>query len=98
MIYNQGLLKSIQSYSEELQNLLDPRTEVHQRLVQRGMMLFREQNVYNVKFSHKKMVGNVRDVSTVAVELYFDEMERNTCSCPEAGICRHQLAPFFLRF
>ncbi|GIN57225.1 SWIM zinc finger family protein [Lederbergia ruris] len=95
MIYNQGLLKSIQSYSEELQNLLDPRTEVHQRLVQRGMMLFREQNVYNVKFSHKKMVGHVRDVTTVFVELYFKQMERNTCSCPEEGICRHQLALFF---
>ncbi|MCJ7840603.1 SWIM zinc finger domain-containing protein [Lederbergia sp. NSJ-179] len=95
MIYNQGLLKAIQSYSEELKNLLDPRVEGHQKLVQRGMMLFREQNVYNVKFSHKKMVGNVRDVSTVYVELYFDQPKHNTCSCPEEGICRHQIALFF---
>ncbi|MBS4204751.1 hypothetical protein [Lederbergia citrea] len=94
-MYNKQLLNSLQSYSEELQDILDPRSEVHQKLVQKGMILFRQQLVYGVKFSNGKVEAKVRDVSPVHVELFFEHMGNNTCTCPEEGMCRHQTALFF---
>lgn len=95
MINNQQLRQAIEFYSEELQSLLDPRIEEHQKLVQKGLVLFRGQHVTGVKFSHKKMVGTVRDVTPVQVELFFEQLSANRCSCPEEGMCRHQVALFF---
>ncbi|MCJ8007950.1 SWIM zinc finger domain-containing protein [Lederbergia wuyishanensis] len=94
-MYNQPLLSNIQSYSLELKSLLDPRSEVHEKLIQKGMILFRQQLVYGVKFSNEKVEAKVQDVTPVNVELFFDHPSNSTCTCPEQGICRHQMALFF---
>ncbi|MBS4200670.1 hypothetical protein KHA93_13610 [Bacillus sp. FJAT-49732] len=94
-MYNQPLLSNIQSYSQELKSLLDPRSEVHEKLIQKGMILFRQQLVYGVKFSNEKVEAKVQDVTPVNVELSFDHPSNSTCTCPEQGICRHQMALFF---
>ncbi|CAM4164337.1 hypothetical protein [Lederbergia lenta] len=94
-MYNRQLLDHIKLYSEELQSTLDPRTDTHQKLVQKGMILFRQQLVYGVKFSNGKVEAKVRDVTPVSVELVFENLADSNCSCPIPGICRHQLALFF---
>ncbi|MBO1004758.1 SWIM zinc finger family protein [Pseudogracilibacillus auburnensis] len=94
-MYNRQLLQQIHSYSSELQRMLDARSDAHQKLIQKGMMLFRHQHVYSMKFSNGKVEARVRDVSDVQVELFFEQMDADTCSCPEEGICRHQIAVFF---
>ncbi|MBW8350304.1 hypothetical protein K0H71_12730 [Bacillus sp. IITD106] len=94
-MYNQQLLQHIQSYSQELKSLLDPRSEVHEKLIQKGMILFRQQLVYGVKFSNEKVEAKVQDVTPVNVELVFSHPSNSTCTCPEEGICRHQVALFF---
>ncbi|MBS4218936.1 hypothetical protein KHA96_11480 [Bacillus sp. FJAT-49711] len=94
-MYNQQLLTNIKSYSQELKGLLDPRSEVHEKLIQKGMILFRQQLVYGVKFSNEKVDAKVQDVTPVNVELVFEHPSLSTCTCPEQGICRHQVALFF---
>ncbi|MEK3888483.1 SWIM zinc finger family protein [Bacillus sp. FSL K6-3431] len=94
-MYNRQLLDHIKLYSEELQSILDPRTDAHQKLVQKGMILFRQQLVYGVKFSNGKVEAKVRDVTPVKVELVFENMVDSTCTCPTPNICKHQIALFF---
>lgn len=94
-MYNRQLLEQIELLSTELKRMLDPRNDVHEKLIQKGMMLFRHQHVYSLKFSNGKVEAKVRDVSAVHVELYFYESEKNTCTCPDQSICRHQIAVFF---
>ena len=94
-MYNSELQNNIKLYSEELQSNLDPRSDSHQKLVQKGLILFRQQHIYGVKFSAEKVEAKVRDVTPVQVELYFEQTSEDRCTCPETGICRHQIAVFF---
>ncbi|MFK4998757.1 SWIM zinc finger domain-containing protein [Bacillus sp. N9] len=94
-MYNKQLQQHIKLYSEELQSILDPRADAHQKLVQKGMILFRQQLVHNVTFSNEKVEAKVRDVSPVVVELYFKNIAEGSCSCPIEGICKHKIALFF---
>lgn len=95
MILNPHLQKAIQLYSDDMQLFLNPADEDDQRIVQKGLILFLQQYVTGIRFSHKKMVGTVMDVVPAQVELFYDDPTKGTCSCPEQGICRHQLALFF---
>ena len=92
-MYNSELQHSIKLYSDELQNNLDPRSDAHQKLVQKGLILFRQQLVNGVLF--EKVEAKVRDVTSAQVELYFESNVEDRCTCPEQGICRHQIAVFF---
>lgn len=94
-MYNQQLLQFIKSYSDELQNILDPNNEAQQKLVQKGLILYRQQLVSSIKFANGKVSARVQDVTPVHVELFFEHPTDSHCSCPEQGICRHQTALFF---
>lgn len=93
-MYNRQLLEHIQIYSKELQRILDPRSDAHQKLVQKGMILFRQQLVYGVKFSNGKVEAKVRDVTPVTVELIFEDLAESSCTCPVPNICKHKIALF----
>lgn len=79
---------------EELQKTLDPNNENHQKLIQKGLLLYRQQLVYQKKTSQSAITAKVQDVTPVEVVLHND-LNSSHCSCPIEGICRHQLALFF---
>ncbi|QQZ09188.1 SWIM zinc finger family protein [Heyndrickxia vini] len=87
--------KEIKQYGEQLQVLLDPASDIHQKLVQKGLLLYRQQLVYNKKISPTEIVGKVQDVTPVQVTLKLENPASSHCTCPKEGICRHQLALFF---
>ena len=95
-IMNDELLRhQIKLYGEELKEILNPENETDQRLVQRGLLLFRQQLVYQIRYLDDRVAAKVQDVTPVDVELVFDSPETNVCSCPDQHVCRHQLALFF---
>ncbi|PKR83186.1 SWIM zinc finger family protein [Heyndrickxia camelliae] len=83
------------AYADKLQTYLDPTSETHQRLVQKGLLLFRQQLVSKKNFSSPLLSAKVQDVTSVQVTLNLENPEDNYCSCPQEGICRHQMALFF---
>ncbi|MGE8207074.1 SWIM zinc finger family protein [Heyndrickxia sp. NPDC080065] len=87
--------EDIKQFSDQLQKLLDPTNEIHQKLVQKGLLLYRQQLVYNKKTSQTGVSGKVQDVTPVQVALEWSDPSASQCSCPHQGICRHQLALFF---
>jgi hypothetical protein len=87
--------EQLNHYADKLQTDLDPTSETHQKLVQKGLLLFRQQLVYQKIISHHTITAKVQDVTPVHVTLDLEHPENNDCSCPYNGICRHQLALFF---
>lgn len=94
-MYTEQLQEQIKSYSKELQSVLNPRTDYHQKLVQKGIFLYRQQLVSGIKYSEQKIEARVRDVTPVRVEITFNELTNSECTCPATEICRHQIALFF---
>ncbi len=93
-MYNSELQNNIKLYSEELQSNLDPRSDSHQKLVQKGLILFRQQHVYGVKFSADKVEAKVRDVTPVQVELYFEQRQRTVALVRKQGFAATKLRCF----
>lgn len=97
------MVTTIDEYSAELLNqaardlkgLLRPEVEEHARLVQKGLMLFRQRLVYQLRFEGDFATAQVQDVTPVSVRLALDDMAASTCSCPFDGFCRHEMAVFF---
>lgn len=87
--------KHIKAYGESLQDRLDPGNDIHQKLVQKGLLLFRQKLVYHMSLSEDRAEAKVQDVTPVEVILPFHEVDAESCTCPEPGICRHKLAVFF---
>lgn len=85
----------LQAYAEKLQTYLDPTSDTHQKLVQKGLLLYRQQLVSKKNFSSPIFTAKVQDVTPVQVMLDLENPENNHCSCPQEGICRHQMALFF---
>ncbi|OCA82442.1 hypothetical protein A8F94_21305 [Bacillus sp. FJAT-27225] len=84
--------------SEKLRDMLSPHSEEDARLMQKGMMLYRQGMVSQLRMDEETVTATVQDVVPVRVtlELLFPEM--NECSCPGHGLCRHQLAVFFTAY
>ncbi|GIN86536.1 hypothetical protein J6TS2_29220 [Heyndrickxia sporothermodurans] len=85
----------IKQYSDQLKQLLDCTSDIHLKLVQKGLLLYRQQLVYNKKTSLTTITAKVQDVTPVQVTLELTNPAASRCSCPLDGICRHQLALFF---
>ncbi|MFY4775190.1 SWIM zinc finger family protein [Metabacillus sp. RGM 3146] len=78
----------------QLQKILSPNDEDHRNLVKKGMILYRQGSVFNVKSSPSIVTAKVQDVTPVSCELDLDFIQTSTCSCPNDGLCRHLLALF----
>ncbi|WP_318506943.1 SWIM zinc finger family protein [Bacillus sp. T3] len=81
--------------ARDLKGLLRPEVEEHSKLVQKGLMLFRQRLVYQLRFEGDFVTAQVQDVTPVSVRLSLDDMVASTCSCPFDGFCRHKMAVFF---
>ncbi|QED49688.1 SWIM zinc finger family protein [Cytobacillus dafuensis] len=88
-------LEPLEFAAKELMGLLRADVEEDERLVQKGLLLFRQRLVYQVRFDGDKITAAVQDVTPVKVQLNLDFIHLSECSCPADGFCRHQLAVFF---
>ncbi|UAL52087.1 SWIM zinc finger family protein [Metabacillus dongyingensis] len=79
---------------EELQDQLSPELEDDRNLVKKGLMLYRQSSVYNVKIDGHTVSANVQDVTPVRVVLELDFFTMSSCSCPADFPCRHVMASF----
>lgn len=85
----------LQGAADNLKTILWPEKEEDVKLVQKGLLLYRQRLVSRVRFEDDKVIASVQDVTGVSVELDLNFIQTSTCSCPAEGICRHQLAVFF---
>lgn len=78
-----------------LKRLLRPESEEDARIVQKGLMLYRQGLVHHVKFIGGSVWATVQDVTPVRVYVSLSDPEDSTCTCPAFGFCRHRMAAFF---
>lgn len=88
-------VEPLQFAAKELMGLLRPYNEEDERIVQKGLLLFRQRQVYQVRFEADKITATVQDVTPAKVILNLDFIQLSECSCPAEGFCRHELAVFF---
>lgn len=84
--------------SERLQDMLSPHSEEDARLIQKGMLLYRQGLVSQLRIDEETITAAVQDVMPVRVQLELLFFEMSECSCPARGICRHQIAVFFAAY
>ncbi len=87
-------LEPLEFAANELKGLLRAENDEHARLVQKGLMLFRQGLVYQLRFESDKVLAAVQDVTPAKVELDLEYIHLSECSCPAEGFCRHQVAVF----
>lgn len=92
-------------YKEQLQQIakkwfetLQPDVAEDARLVQKGMLLYRQRQVYQLKLEGGYLFGSVQDVTPVKVKIHLSHLSRSECTCPAHGYCRHQLAVFLTAY
>lgn len=85
----------LQAAAQDLKAILWSEREEDAKLVQKGLLLYRQGLVYKVRLENDNVMASVQDVTPVQVELNLHFIQTSECSCPAEGICRHQLAVFF---
>ncbi|MEH7106473.1 SWIM zinc finger family protein [Bacillus sp. JJ1764] len=68
------------------------------RLVQKGLMLYRQGMVSQLRMSNGEITATVQDVAPVKVSLDPESWLLSECSCPADYICRHKMAVFFAAY
>jgi hypothetical protein len=84
--------------AEEMRTRLQPDSDEDAKLVQKGMLLYRQGLVNQLKFESDQVYATVQDVTPVKVRLDLTFFDTSDCSCPNFGICRHRLAVFFAAY
>ncbi|AEP00684.1 SWIM zinc finger family protein [Weizmannia coagulans] len=85
----------LNDYAKKLQNHLQPERDSHQKLVQKGLLLYRQHLVHDKRISGRFLRGKVQDVTPVDCGLDLFDPLFFDCSCPHDGFCRHLMALFF---
>lgn len=88
-------LEPLEVAAKRIAESLNPNQPEDQSLVQKGLILYRQGLVKNVRFEQSTIKAVVLDVTRVNVELNLDDFSFSTCSCPAEEYCRHQMAVFF---
>ncbi|MBU8881097.1 SWIM zinc finger family protein [Bacillus sp. FJAT-29790] len=88
-------VEPLQFAAQDLLGLLRAESGEDERLVQIGLMLFRQRLVYQIRFDGDRISAIVQDVTPAKVHLDLEFIHLSECSCPADGFCRHQLAVFF---
>lgn len=78
-----------------MQDLLDANNPQTQRMVEKGLLLYRQSFVSQVKLEDESANAIVQDVVPVKVHLDFMDILFSSCTCHADELCRHQLALFF---
>jgi hypothetical protein len=81
--------------ARNMKGLLRPENDDDAKLVQKGLLLYRQGLVSGLRFSGDDVTASVQDVTPAHVKLDLTFLEVSECSCPVDGFCRHQLAVFF---
>ncbi len=85
-------------FSEKLRDMIRFDNEVDRTLIKKGLNLYRQGSVYNVKFNGQTLEGRVQDVTPCDVALDLDTLEMSQCTCPDPSFCRHRMALFFYMY
>ncbi|WP_174734301.1 SWIM zinc finger family protein [Mesobacillus harenae] len=85
----------LQAAAEKLSQMLQPENESDVRLVQKGLMLYRQGVVSFARIDGDMLKAGVQDVTPVAASINLHNPEDSRCSCPGEAFCRHRLAAFF---
>jgi hypothetical protein len=88
-------LEPLNFCSENFKRLLDADNPHVQKIVEKGLLLYRQGFVSQVKIDNNSLTGIVQDVTPVKVTLDLTFIQDSSCSCFGDGFCRHQLALFF---
>lgn len=88
-------LEPVNFCAENLMDLLDANDPQMKKIVEKGLLLYRQSFVYQVKFSNELVTGMIQDVTPVRATLDLDYVQQSSCTCHAEGFCRHQLALFF---
>lgn len=79
----------------KLNTMLKAEVEEDARLVQKGLMLYRQGTVHHLKYMVKSIWATVQDVTPVRVYINVSDPQESSCTCPANSFCRHRLAAFF---
>lgn len=85
----------LQAAADNLKTILWSEKEEDVKLVQKGLLLYRQRLVSKIRLEDDNIIASVQDVTRVNVELNLNFIQTSTCSCPADGMCRHQIAVFF---
>lgn len=88
----------IELLAEEIKDLLHPHAADDVKLVQKGLMLYRQGMVKQLQIWNDQITAMVQDVTPVYVKLNFSSLSFSSCTCPIDGLCRHQMAVFFASY
>lgn len=93
-------MEYVRELGDELKQLLNPNVPEDARLVQKGLMLYRQGMVSQLQISEAEISATVQDVTPVKTVLDPLILALGDCSCPkeDLGLCRHQLAVFFAAY
>ena len=91
----ESYLEPLQWFSEQLKGSLVPDSEADAQVIQKGLILYRQGGVSQLKLEKDGISAVVQDVIKVNVRLDLNILYLSECSCPADGLCRHQLAVFF---
>ncbi len=88
----------IELLAEEIKDLLHPHDADDVKLVQKGLMLYRQGLVKQLQIWNNQITAMVQDVTPCHVKLNFAFLASSQCTCPHEGLCRHQMAVFFAAY
>lgn len=98
MLQNEIPRDAVMHFSKELRDMFSFDNEADRTLINKGLNLYRQGSVYNVRYSGQKVEGRVQDVTPVDVSLDLNHLIVSSCSCPTGSFCRHQMALFFYMY
>lgn len=88
----------IQATAEDVAKLLSPGYVEDAKLVQKGLLIYRQGLVTKVRYEDGAVTSTVQDVTPVFVQVELNFIQMSSCSCPSEGICRHIIATFFYAY
>lgn len=91
-------MELIHSLADDIKELLHPSSSDDARLVQKGLMLYRQGMVHHLHINDYMATAVVQDVTPCKVELDLNFLGLSECSCPGKDLCRHQMAVFFAAY
>ncbi len=91
----ESFVEPLQWFSDELKGSLSTESAVNEDMVHKGLILYRQNSMSQLKLEQDAVLGTVQDVIPVKVRLDLNLPSLSECSCPAEGHCRHQLAVFF---
>jgi hypothetical protein len=94
----ENIEEGLRAVGTDLLTQLQPNIEEDAKLVQKGMMLYRQGLVYQLRFEGDQVYATVQDVTPVKVRLDLSFFDTSDCACPNHGLCRHRLAVFFAAY